>query len=391
MTTLPLMEQTTPLSSPGRIHVVDALRGFAVMAIFLVHALEHFIYDSYPTYENATWGEANKLFFDAFFFLFAGKSYTIFALLFGFTFAVQVRNQRAKARDFAGRFAWRMVLLAGFACVNSIFFPGGDVLMTFAIAGLVMIPFRDCSLRTLTILCLFFLLQPQQIMYSLIQWGDPSWKQPDLGVGGLYASLKPLIDSGDFLGMAWKNVTVGQWASFLWGVDAGRLMQAPGLFFLGYILCKGDFFAKGERQTKFWIRSLMFSVLGSFVFYICMKLPAEGAPWRTIFTMWHNVCFTGIWCSVFVLVYRFEFFRNMVRPLESYGKMSLTNYISQSVIGAIVFFPFALGLAPVLGMIPSFAVGCVAMCGQVIFCRKWLKTHKYGPLEGLWHKLTWMK
>ena len=72
-----------------RIEVIDALRGFAVMAILLVHSLEHFIFPVYPT-DSPEWlnildnGTLNVVFS-----LFAGKSYAIFAVLFGFTFYIQ--------------------------------------------------------------------------------------------------------------------------------------------------------------------------------------------------------------------------------------------------------------------------------------------------------------
>lgn len=82
-----------PSPDSKRIYVVDALRGFAVMAIMLLHFLEHFIYNSYPVASSVAMEAANQEFKEAFFFLFAGKSYTIFALLFGFTFAIQYRNQ----------------------------------------------------------------------------------------------------------------------------------------------------------------------------------------------------------------------------------------------------------------------------------------------------------
>lgn len=64
---------------PGneRIYVVDALRGFAVMAIMLLHFLEHFIYNSYPVASSPMMEAANQQFKEVFFFLFAGKSYTI--------------------------------------------------------------------------------------------------------------------------------------------------------------------------------------------------------------------------------------------------------------------------------------------------------------------------
>ena len=95
------MQQTTISKSP-RVEVVDALRGFAVLAILLVHNVEHFIYPVYP--DPATlpgWlNVLNEGVFTVVFALFAGKSYSIFALLFGFTFYIQYSNQQAKGKDF---------------------------------------------------------------------------------------------------------------------------------------------------------------------------------------------------------------------------------------------------------------------------------------------------
>lgn len=106
-----------------RIEVVDALRGFAVMAIILVHNLEHFIFPVYPTEQPAWLAVLNDGVFNVIFSLFAGKAYAIFALLFGFTFYIQCHNQTKKGKDFGYRFLWRLVLLLGFATLNAAFFP----------------------------------------------------------------------------------------------------------------------------------------------------------------------------------------------------------------------------------------------------------------------------
>ena len=80
------MEQN-PLQKT-RIEVVDALRGFAVMAIILVHNLEHFIFPVYPA-DSPEWLEVlDQGVLNVVFSLFAGKAYAIFALLFGFTFYI---------------------------------------------------------------------------------------------------------------------------------------------------------------------------------------------------------------------------------------------------------------------------------------------------------------
>ena len=122
-----------------RIEVVDALRGFAVMAIILVHNLEHFIFPVYPTDSPAWLNVLDQGVFNGTFTLFAGKAYAIFALLFGFTFYIQTNNQKRQGKDFGYRFLWRLVLLVGFATLNAAFFPAGDVLLLFVVVGLVLL------------------------------------------------------------------------------------------------------------------------------------------------------------------------------------------------------------------------------------------------------------
>lgn len=112
------MEQL--INKNSRIEVVDALRGFAVMAIILVHNLEHFIFPVYPT-DSPNWlNILDQGIFNGIFSLFAGKAYTIFALLFGFTFYIQTNNQRKRGKDFGYRFLWRL----RFRNIKCSLFPG---------------------------------------------------------------------------------------------------------------------------------------------------------------------------------------------------------------------------------------------------------------------------
>ena len=78
----------------SRIEVVDPLRGFAVMAILLVHNLEHFIFPVYPENSPGWLNVLDQGVLNSIFALFAGKAYAIFALLFGFTFYMQSNNQK---------------------------------------------------------------------------------------------------------------------------------------------------------------------------------------------------------------------------------------------------------------------------------------------------------
>lgn len=364
-----------------RIVVVDALRGFAVVAIMLLHFIEHFIYGVYPEPSGEIASSINTGVWDALFFIFAGKSYTIFALLFGFTFAIQQQNQVDKRGDFGLRFAWRLLLLMVFATINAAFFPGGDVLMLFAIMGFVMIPLRNLNIKPLFWIAMLFLIQPIELLenFNLIT-------VPSVLNNTYYPVLKEVTTNGNFFEMAWTNMTIGQLASISWAVDAGRLLQAPGLFILGMILAKGSFF-KSDKKT-FWVKVFVGGVIASFVLYVA-KVSAV-LELKTIFTMWYNIAFTAILVSSFVMLYQYEIFQRWTNGLRFYGRMSLTNYISQSIIGSLIFFPYALALADDLAIAWSFVVGLGVMFVQISFCKWWFGQRKIGPLEGVWHKLTWI-
>ena len=141
MNTINNLETTTTVTSINRIDLLDVLRGFAIVSIMLLHSIEHF--DVYYLPENLPlWMKSlDKIIWDSLFFLFGGKSYSIFALLFGVTYAIQLQRQKEKGQSFDGIFAWRMILLLGFGVLNSAFFQG-DVLGIYAIIGLFLIPIK---------------------------------------------------------------------------------------------------------------------------------------------------------------------------------------------------------------------------------------------------------
>ena len=76
--------------------------------------------------------------------------------------------------------------------------------------------------------------------------------------------------------------------------------------------------------------------------------------------------------------------------LIPYGRMSLTNYICQSIIGVAVFYHCGLGLYDKTGATACIAIAFAIVGLQLIFSREWLKKHKQGPLEYIWKRLTWI-
>ena len=387
------MEQL--LKKNPRIEVVDALRGFAVMAIILVHNLEHFIFPVYPT-DSPEWLNAlDQGVFNSTFSLFAGKAYAIFALLFGFTFYIQTNNQKKQGKDFGYRFLWRMVLLLGFATLNAAFFPAGDVLLLFAIVSLVLFFTRNWSDKAILITSILFLLQPVEWYHYIASLVNPAHQLPDLKVGEMYAEVAAYTQEGNWGEFLWGNITLGQKASLFWAINAGRFFQTAGLFLLGFYIGRRQLFASSEQHLRVWIKTLIIAAVSFAPLYTLKELIMGNdaivqQTAGTAFDMWQKLAFTLVLVASFVLLYQNKRFSQKVSSLRFYGKMSLTNYITQSVIGALIYFPMGLYLAPYCGYTVSLLIGLCTFFLQVQFCKRWLGRHKQGPLEYIWHQWTWM-
>lgn len=384
---------------PQRIEWVDALRGFAILCILLIHNISHFIYSVQPNpdyYPNWLYLADNTL-RNVFYALFEGKAYAIFAMLFGFTFSLQYSRRLAKGDDFGYRFLWRLAMLCIFALINSLFFPGGDVLFLFAIVGIILFVLRKQSNRTILITVIVLLSQPLEwirlIMSVLIPTYTPSMNTSEWS----YMYLSQVTASGDIWNFFHTNIQTGISASLKWALDHGRFLQTAGLFSLGLLLERSGKFSTKPENQKFWTMVLCLSALcfPPLVRVAEQIMKLEGydvirETAGTVLTMWSNLSFALVLLSSFYLIYQTSWFQKISSPLRSYGKMSLSNYIFQSIIGAFLYYPIGLNLAPLCGTTLSLLIGVVTFFAQVVVSRWWLSHHKQGPFEALWHKLTWI-
>jgi len=378
-----------------RLQVVDALRGFAIISIMLLHNIEHF--DFYFSPSNLpTWMPAlDKGIWDTLFFLFGGKSYAIFALLFGLTFFIQSDNQKEKGKDFRGRFAWRLLLLLGFGIINSAFYEG-DILTIYAILGFTLIPVAKLNTKTVFWIAAILMFQPYEwwnviagIQHPELQLSEPaSWKY--FGRAGEY------ITKNSFVNTIAGNLTNGKTAVVLWSWEMGRIFQNISLFMLGMLAGRRKLFVSSPESTRFWTKTLLISVILFIPLFISknnihnwISSIAIHTPLQTIISSWSNFAFMLILVSTFVISFEKLSGRGL-SIFSPYGKMSMSNYIMQSILGSIIYYGFGLGLYKYAGATYCLLIGLGLALIQGLFSTWWMKKHKQGPLESIWHKLTWI-
>lgn len=361
-----------------RIDVADALRGIAVAGIILYHSVEHFdIFTKEPIVFTLP---CDQLVGDVLAWMLSGKMYGVFAMLFGLSFFIMNDNQQQKHRNFSGRFAWRMCLLFVIGLVNVAFYDG-DILMLYAVYGLLLIPIS--YLPSQVVWCLIALLAIQPVELFCLLSGTSI---DHTTLFEIYNRTIGLHENGTFIENAINNLRYGFELNLRFNVFSGRLTQLLCLFILGMQLGRHRFFYNEGRNLKIWHGILGVSTLVVIVLSIVDF--GDLSLWLTpVYNFFILIMITSAVVSAW---YAFDSVRSMLRHLCFFGRMSLTNYLLQSIIGSFIFCGYGLACYRLVGITYAVLIGFAMVLFQYAFCRYWFKSHARGPLEGIWRKLTWI-
>ena len=363
-----------------RIDVADALRGIAVAGIILYHSVEHFnIFVDEPIVHTLA---SDQTVADVLAWLLSGKMYGIFAMLFGLSFFIMNDNQQQKGKCFSGRFAWRMCLLFMFGVVNVAFYDG-DILMLYASYGLLLIPISYLPSKWVWTIIILLAIQPVEL-YCLLTGTtvdhSTMWE--------LYDKICNTHAHGTFWENALINLRYGFEVNFRFNVFSGRLTQLLCLFILGMQLGRQRLFYNEGRNLKIWHNILVCSAV--IVIVIALNFVDFGELESWLKPIYNLIILLMIVSAIVSAWYAFEGVRRVLRHLCIFGRMSLTNYLLQSIIGCAIFCGYGLACYRLLGVTYAVMVGCGMVVCQYLFARYWFSSHPRGPLEGVWRKLTWI-
>lgn len=361
-----------------RIDVADALRGIAVAGIILYHSVEHFnIFTQEPiTYSLAS----DQTVADVLAWLLSGKMYGIFAMLFGLSFFIMNDNQQQKGKNFSLRFAWRMCLLFMFGIINVAFYDG-DILMLYACYGLLLIPISYLSSKWVCCIIAMLAIQPVEL-YCLLTGYEIDHTR--------FYEVSGIINSAHEHATFWENTLTnlryGFEVNLRFNVFSGRLTQLLCLFILGMQLGRQRLFYNEGRNLQIWHNILICSA----IVVIALSFVDFGSLESWLKPIYNFIILLMIVSAIVSAWYAFEGVRRVLHHLCIFGRMSLTNYLLQSIIGCAIFCGYGLACYHHLGITYAVMVGCGMVICQYLFARYWFSSHPRGPLEGLWRKLTWI-
>ena len=361
-----------------RIDVADALRGIAVAGIILYHSVEHFNIFTQETILHAL--PSDQTVADVLAWLLSGKMYGIFAMLFGLSFFIMNDNQQQKGKCFSGRFAWRMCLLFMFGIINVAFYDG-DILMLYACYGLLLIPISYLPSKAVWCIIGLLAIQPVELFCLLTGYTIDLTR---------FYEISGIINNAHEHATFWENTLTnlryGFEVNFRFNIFSGRLTQLLCLFILGMQLGRERLFYNEGRNLKIW--HIILCVSAILVFALSFVDFGELEGWlKPIYNLFILLMIVSAVVSAW---YAFSGVRSVLHHLCIFGRMSLTNYLLQSIIGCFIFCGYGLGCYYKLGITYAVLVGLAMVICQYCFARYWFSSHPRGPLEGLWRKLTWI-
>ncbi len=384
------------VENTNRIVFIDALRGFALMGIVLIHFVEHFDF-FYPAETNFLFSAAmDQWLMDAVIYLISGKAYSIFAITFGFSFFIQIDNKEQQGIDFRWRFAWRLSILLLLGLAHSLLYRG-DILHIYALLGLPLILLYKVKTKILWILFILLVME-LPLLFHLVMWLlDPAYVYtPDWG-GSWFEEGEAIYANGDFWDVVKINIWKSRYLVYAWTYYSGRAVQLMALFILGLIIGRKRYFQHIQDYKNQLGAILLISLFAIFTFHFLMAFVSNSALpelpkglLSTLLKAFSNLAYTAAIMSVFILLYLPIKRAAIFESLAKYGKMSLTNYVSQAIFGVFFFFNFGLGMWKYMGTTWSLLMGCCVFAAQLLISKYWLKHYHYGPLEWLWRALTYM-
>ena len=397
----------------NRITVIDALRGFALLGVVLVHMQQHYSIFNFGAFtpaepafpvldERIGWLTRNVL---------MGRFINIFAFLFGMSFFIQMDRAAKKGVDFRRRFIWRMIILFLIGVVGSAFY-SGDILSFYALFGLVLVLLYPLKTKVLVIIASLILIgAPRWISFGYDKIAAPRETTVVANVPETERERPRQItdvaqETPSLANTIKSNLTDGRMRTlryqFSWG---GRGYLTLTLFILGLVVGRIRFFETVHLHTRRNILLFVLFAAGAWVVgrvngllphgqvsFMQSTTPSATALFRMTLNDVNMVLFSAAITMGFVVLYHMKRIGKCLNLLTSYGRMGLTNYETQGIIGSILFSLW--GFGSIFGRWPAtelFCFGIAFYIVQVVFSKIWLTYFKYGPLEWFWRSATYLK
>jgi uncharacterized protein len=372
-----------PLSQTNRDVSLDVLRGFALAGVLLTFCAGDV--GSSSNYVNSFLDEVIKW---TKWILIENRMYTMLIIIFGIGFHVQLEKAKQKGVSLVPVFSRRLIglLLIGF--IHAIFLSTRDILMFYAIAGIVLLLVHKLSNRILFVIMIFLFL----IQVPATRWVFPRvWPQ--------IAALQQPNNYVDHVQHNWQFFKLYHQVYFIY-------IEMFYHFLFGFWISRTGILQKIKTNKKLRRNLLILSLAGAAVLIPAnyFWLPKAGPLFGKITNTWMQLLIaTGfrsiwqIWMLISATIYGALMIglsvsdktKRYLNPLAAFGQIALSNYLIQSII----LIPYLLAFDKYNNLPPfnGFILFLIVLGLQLLFSSWWMTRYTMGPFEWLLRSFTYWK
>lgn len=385
---------STPTTSKQRIDTLDILRGVSLLGILLVNM---FAFSTpMPHIDLKTWFTVpiDKEYHEILDVFVQGSFYPLFSMLFGYGLAMQYTKTTRLGDSFYKFSIKRLVVLFIIGMFHAFLIWWGDILMTYAFCGLVLIALirlRPGFLLTIGLIFYIGINGMMAMLVGLASLADPSGTDPSQ-----FIDIESMEDAVKAYGAgSWTDAFMQRLVDL--SIQFSPSMWLMALFTILPYMLVGAAASKWQLIEKAKSKYVLWSTLA--IVMVPLGIYLKFLPYafeRNSFLDYIQTYFGGPilalgYASVMVLFCCIPYATKMLSPIAKAGRMSLTVYITQSIICTLIFYHFGLGLYGKIGVDTAtwLAVGIYAI--QLIFATIWFMLFKQGPIEAAWKRIIYGK
>jgi uncharacterized protein len=388
-----------------RIISIDVLRGIAVLGILLMN-IQNFSMVGAAYLNPTAYGDLtgiNKWIWIISHILADSKFISIFSILFGAGILIFTERAKANGRKGGQLHYWRNFILLIFGLIHAYFIWSGDILFTYALCGFFVFLFRKKTPKTLITLSIVFFAIPI-LFYVMTGLSIPKWPQE-----AYEENLQVWQPDQNSISTEIFQVT-GSWVEqFKLRAETSIFMQSFLFFYfmfwkvtsmmlLGMALLKLKILS-AERSNSFYKNLAIIGLIIGYAIIITGIYKNFEYNWIMEYSMFFGNQFNYIgsigvalgYISIIMLICKSNGFEAFKSAMAKVGKMAFSNYILMSIFSLLIFSGSGLSLFGKVERWHQLLITIGIWVILIIFSNLWLKSHKLGPLEWFWRKLTYFK
>ncbi|MCM3124918.1 MULTISPECIES: DUF418 domain-containing protein [unclassified Mesobacillus] len=376
----------------GRIVSIDRMRGFSLLGIFLVNMIS--FHSPYFYIDPETWWEGNINLFTYRFIdvLIQASFYPLFAMLFGYGLVILRERILDKGLKFTPLAVRRLSLLLLIGCIHAFFIWEGDILITYAVCGFAFLLFLGWSAKRLMIAGLAIYIVPNLLLVQMLGAASAVEGGAEFSMydGQAAEQAISVYQTGSFAEVTEQRMTEWYKNNNLMGLFFYLITILP-FFMFGAGAAKMRLFEQVHRNKK-KIRSYAAALF-------ILGLLIKSIPYlygRTLMTDYAQDIFGGAmlamaYALIIALLSEHRKMDRILYPLEAAGRLSISNYLFQSIFSTMIFYSYGLGYYGDVSIFAGTMLALAIYASQLAVSSWWVKRFYYGPVEWLWRSGTYLK